>query len=67
VKHRTRSTKGAGNKETAAAMAFKLLKECEKKWRKIHGHEEIKNLFEGVVYKDGVVVSTPSTQEASAS
>lgn len=67
VKLRTKATKGAGNKETAAAMAFKLLQECQKKWRKLQGHEEIKNLLEGLAYKDGVVVPRSSHQEATAS
>lgn len=32
VKLRTKVTKGAGSKETAAVMAFKLLSECQKRW-----------------------------------
>src|SRR6202000_1632228 len=60
VKLRTRVTKGAGSKATAEVMAFKLLKECEKSWRKINRPEEVKNLLEGLAYKDGVVVADPS-------
>jgi putative transposase len=68
VKLRTKVTKGAGNKETAAAMAFKLLLECQKKWRKIRGErEEIQNLLNGLEYRDGVVVAKSSNQEAVAS
>jgi putative transposase len=68
VKHRTRGTKGAGNKETAAAMAFKLLLECQKRWRKIRGErEEIQNLLNGLEYRDGVVVPQPSSRETAAS
>jgi putative transposase len=68
VKLRTKVTKGAGNKETATAMAFKLLQECQKKWRKIRGEkEEIQNLLKGLEYRDGVVVLEPSHQEAAAS
>lgn len=67
VKLRTTVTKGAGSKATAATMAFKLLSECQKRWRKINAPEEIKNIFAGVVYRDGVMVTTPSThQEAVA-
>jgi transposase-like protein len=67
VKLRTYSTRGAGSATTAATMAFKLLCECEKRWRKINVPEELKNLFAGIVYKDGVVVPTLSThQEAAA-
>lgn len=67
VKLRTKVTRGAGSKKTAEVMAFKLLKECEKKWRMIRGREEIPNLLEGVAYKDGVMVPRESHHEAAAS
>ena len=67
VKLRTKSTRGAGSAKTAATMAFKLLKECEKKWRKIRGWQEIENLLAGVEYKDGVMVNRQEeNQEAAA-
>lgn len=66
VKLRTRVTKGAGSKATAEVMAFKLLKECEKTWRKINRPEEIKNLLAGLAYKDGAVIPDPSHHEAVA-
>ena len=59
VKLRTKSTKGAGNAITACTMAFKLLQQCEIKWRKIRGHKEIKNLISGLEYKDGIMIPTP--------
>ena len=59
VKLRTKSTKGAGNAITACTMAFKLLQQCEMKWRKIRGHKEIKNLISGLEYKDGIMIPTP--------
>ena len=67
VKLRTKVTKGAGSKETAAVMAFKLLDECQKKWRKLRGHEELKNLLKGLEYKDGIVVPRAEHHEAAAS
>lgn len=67
VKLRTKVTRGAGSKETAEVMAFKLLKECEKKWRAIRGAEEIENLLAGVAYKDGVMIPRDSHHEAAAS
>lgn len=67
VKLRTKVTKGAGSKETAAVMAFKLLSECEKKWRKLRGLEEFKNILKGVEYKDGLVIPPTQHQEAVAS
>ena len=68
VKLRTKVTKGAGSKETAAAMAFKLLQECQKRWRKIRGEKEhLQNLLAGLEYKDGVVLPQSSHQEVAAS
>lgn len=67
VKLRTKVTKGAGNKETAAAMAFKLLQECQKRWRRIRGEQqEIQNLLNGLEYRDGIVVPQISHHEAAA-
>lgn len=66
VKLRTKVTKGAGSKETAEVMTFKLLKECEKRWRRIKGAEEIKNLLEGLEYRDGVMVPRASHHETAA-
>jgi len=67
VKLRTRVTRGAGSKDAATSMTFKLLQECEKHWKKIRSAGEIKNLLEGLEYRDGVVVRKPSNQEAVAS
>lgn len=61
VKLRTKTTRGSGSSAVAASLVFQLLKEAEKKWRKIRGHEELQNLVKGVEYKDGVVVDTSST------
>lgn len=67
VKLRTKVTKGAGSKETATVMAFKLLDECQKKWRRLRGHEEIKNLLKGLEYKDGIMIPQKQHHEAVAS
>jgi len=48
--------RGSGSEKAASAMAFKLLKECEKKWRTLKGFNEITNLLNGLEYKDGVLV-----------
>lgn len=66
VKLRTKVTKGAGSKLAAEMMTFKLLKECEKKWRKINGVAEIKYLLEGLDYKDGIMVPRNSHHETAA-
>ena len=67
VKLRTKVTKGAGSKIAAEMMTFKLLKECEKKWRKITAPHEIKNLLEGLDYKDGIMIPRNSHHEIAAS
>ena len=67
VKLRTKVTKGAGSKQTAAVMAFKLLQECQKKWRRLRGHEEMKNLLKGLEYKDGIMIPRAEHHEVVAS
>jgi len=59
-------TKGAGSVIAAKTIAFKLLKEAEKRWKKICGIDEIKNLLLGLAYKDGCMVSKPLNQEVPA-
>lgn len=34
-------------------LAFKLIEEAEKTWRRINGPEKIKLLLEGIAFKDG--------------
>jgi transposase-like protein len=51
VKLRTRTTKGAGNQEVAETMAFKLLLEAEKRWRKLQGYKQIPGLLRGDLYR----------------
>lgn len=60
-------TKGAGNEDTATAMAFKL-QECQKKWRRIRGEpKELQDLLMGLEYKDGVMIPRENHHEAAAS
>ena len=63
---RLQSTKGSGSPKMAATLAFKLLQEAEKKWRRIRSHEELQNLLNGVVYKDGFMVATDSADHEVA-
>ena len=68
VKLRTKVTKGAGSKEAATTMAFKLLQECQKKWRRIRGErEELQNLLNGLEYRDGIMMPSQQHQEVAAS
>ena len=63
VKQRTLSSKGAGSVAMAEGLAFKLLKECEKKWRPIRGYKEIEKQLAGMLYKDGILVEKEINQE----
>ena len=66
VKLRTRVTKGAGSPKAASTMAFKLMLEAEKRWKRLRGYEDIPLLMSGVAYKDGVVITSESHREAVA-
>ncbi len=57
VRLRTYKTKGMGTSTTTLAMAFKLIKEAEKGWRKITRWQQLELVREGRVFKDGELVS----------
>jgi transposase-like protein len=61
VKLRTRVTKGAGSKDAALAMAYKLLDAAQGRWRAFHGAELVKELLDGATYKDGIKVTDDET------
>ncbi len=53
VKLRTRVQKGAGSKQAALAMAYKLLDQAQQSWRAFNGSEIVKDVLEGAEFKDG--------------
>jgi len=57
VRLRTNITKGAGSAIAATTMAFKLLQDAEKTWKRIRGHEDVPLLLSGVAFKDGVMLA----------
>ena len=63
VKLRTKVTKGAGSTEAAITMAFKLLTEAEKRWRRITAYELVTKVLEGVGFKDGIEQVQVSEEE----
>ena len=67
VKLRTRVTKGAGSATMAETMAFKLLRECEKRWRRVNAPHLVEKVLEGVEFKDGVMIPEASDSEVAAS
>ena len=57
VKLRTRVTKGAGSKNAALAMAYKLLDAAQERWRRFNGHELVADVLAGAKFKDGEKVT----------
>jgi transposase-like protein len=53
VKARTRITKGAGSRNAGLAMAFKLLTQAEKRWRKVNSPHLVSLVQAGVKFPDG--------------
>ena len=56
VRHRTTRTRNCVSRDTFLGLAFKLMEEAEKSWRKIHGADKIEKLLQGVVFKNGEAV-----------
>lgn len=54
VRLRTYRTKGPGSREAGIAMAFKLARKAESRWRKLNGSEKLQDLVDGIVYVDGI-------------
>jgi putative transposase len=61
VKLRTRVQKGAGSRAAALAMAYKLLDQAQQSWRAFNGSELVKEVLDGVKFKDGVKVTDDDT------
>ena len=61
VKLRTRVTKGAGSKNAALAMAYKLLDAAQERWRRFNGHELVADVLAGAQFKDGIRVTDDPT------
>jgi putative transposase len=53
VRLRTKVTKGAGSKQAALAMAYKLLDAAQQRWRRFNGHELIADVLADATFKDG--------------
>ncbi len=61
VKLRTRVTKGAGSKDAALAMAYKLLDAAQDRWHLFNGAELVAQLLDGQTFKDGIKVTDDET------
>ena len=57
VRHRTTRTRNCVTRATFLGLAFKLIEEAEKTWRRIRGADKIEMLMKGIVFKDGEAVN----------
>lgn len=53
VRHRTRQTKGCGNRIATLTMVYKLAKIAEKGWIKLNGFALLSKVVAGIKFKDG--------------
>jgi len=63
VRHRTTRTKNCVSRSSFLGLAFKLVQEAEKSWRRIRGVERIAELMGGVVFKDGEPVKEQEQEQ----
>ena len=56
VRHRSTRTKNCVSRASFLGLAFKLVQEAEKSWRRIRGIERIAHLLKGMVFRDGIPV-----------
>lgn len=68
VRHRTTRTRNCVSRATFLGLAFKLIEEAEKSWRKIRGADKIEALLSGLPFKDGILVqdNPPEQQKLAA-
>lgn len=60
VKLRTRVTRGAGSREAGLAMAYKLMRMAEEKWRVVNAPHLVRDVLEGKRFVNGVLSKTKS-------
>ncbi len=63
VRHRTTRTRNCVSRTTFLGLAFKLVQEAEKSWRRIRGVERIDELLAGIVFTDGVPATEDETTQ----
>jgi len=67
VRHRTTRTRNCVSRATFLGLAFKLIEEAEKTWRRINGADKIELLLKGVPFNDGEPVQdNPPVQQKLA-
>ena len=66
VRHRTTRAKNCRSRSTFLGLAFKLVQEAEKSWRRIRGADRIPDLMKGTVFEDGIPVTDDPPQPVLA-
>jgi len=66
VRHRTTRSKNCLSRATFLGLAFKLVQEAEKSWRRIRGAQRIPDLMKGVVFEDGIPVKDNPPEQVFA-
>ncbi|MCK5012765.1 MAG: IS256 family transposase [Candidatus Omnitrophica bacterium] len=56
VRLRTYRTKGCGSRIATLTMVFKLIQSAQKRWNKIRFAQRIKQVWEGIIFEDGIEV-----------
>lgn len=54
VRLRTYRTKGCGSRIATLTMVFKLIQSAQKRWNKIRFAQKIKQVWEGIIFEDGL-------------
>ena len=65
VRLRQRVTKGAGSRDKALTMAFKLLDMAQLRWRRITAAEMLPLVRAGVVFRNGLQVEREDQEDAA--
>jgi len=63
VRHRSTQTKNCVSRATFLGLAFKLVQQAQKSWRRIQGAERIADLLKGMVFKDGIPAPDDASQQ----
>ena len=68
VRHRTMRARNCLLRSTFLGLAFKLMEEAEKAWRRIRGADRIQPLLDGVPFQDGILAqdNPPGQQKLAA-
>lgn len=66
IRHRSNRTKNCVSRATLLGLVYRLAREAEKSWQRIHGSERIADLDAGVSFKDGISIQEESNAQQLA-